>query len=194
MLAAELGKCFVRALNDALAADVDPGASRHLAVHHQPLAIERVEILPGRPVRHEVGVGDQHARCVDMGAEHANRLAGLHQKRFVALEPLQGRGDTVEAVPVSRGAADAAIDHQFVGSLRHVRVEVVHQHPQRGFGEPAFCGQRGPMRRANDASVGEAGQAIIPEAAGGIMIVHPRWPAGYQHPPPPPPRQRPPTA
>ena len=69
-------------------ADVDPRAGRHLAVHHQALAIELVEVLPGRPVRHEVGVGDQHARRVGVGAEHADRLARLHQQRLVVLEPL----------------------------------------------------------------------------------------------------------
>ncbi len=64
VLAAHLDEGLVGALHDALRADVDPGAGRHLAVHHQPLAIELVEVLPGRPVRHEVGVGDQHARRV----------------------------------------------------------------------------------------------------------------------------------
>ena len=44
MLAAHLGEGFVRALNDSLAADIDPAAGRHLAVHHQALAIERVEM------------------------------------------------------------------------------------------------------------------------------------------------------
>ena len=41
-------------------------------------------MLPGRPVRHQVGVGDQHARRVRVGAEHADRLARLHQQRLVA--------------------------------------------------------------------------------------------------------------
>ena len=44
-------------------------------------------MLPGRPVRHQVGVGDQHARRVGMGAEDADRLARLHQQRLVRLEP-----------------------------------------------------------------------------------------------------------
>ena len=64
-------------------ADVDPGPGGHLAVHHQALAIELVEVLPGRPVRHEVGVGDQHARRVGVGAEDADGLARLHQQRLV---------------------------------------------------------------------------------------------------------------
>ena len=54
MLAAHLDKGLVGTLHDALAPDIDPGSGRHLAVHHQALAIELVEMLPGRPFRHQV--------------------------------------------------------------------------------------------------------------------------------------------
>ncbi len=84
MAPAHLDEGLVGALHDALAADIDPGARRHLAVHHQALAIELVEMVPGRPMRHQVGIGDQHARRVLVGAEHADRLARLHQQRLVA--------------------------------------------------------------------------------------------------------------
>ena len=67
MLAAHLDESLVGALNDALRADIDPRARGHLAVHHQALAIELVEMVPGRPVRHEVRVGDQHPRRVRRG-------------------------------------------------------------------------------------------------------------------------------
>jgi hypothetical protein len=115
VLAAGLGKGLVGALHDALGADVDPAAGRHLAVHHQALAVEFVEVLPGGPVRHQVGVGDQHARRVGMGAEHAHRLAALHQQGLVLAQAAQAGQDLLEAVPVARGLADAAIDHQRVG-------------------------------------------------------------------------------
>ena len=121
VLAAHLDEGLVGALHDALAADVDPRAGRHLAVHHQALAIELVEVLPGRPVRHQVGVGDQHARRVGVGAEHADRLAGLHQQRLVVLELAQRRDDAVEALPVARGAADAAVDDELVRASRRPR-------------------------------------------------------------------------
>ena len=88
MLAAHFGEGLVGALNDALGADVDPRSGRHLAVHHQALAIEFVEMVPGRPFRHQVRIGDQHARRVGMGAEHADRLARLDQQGLVALQPL----------------------------------------------------------------------------------------------------------
>ena len=66
VLATRFGKRLVRALHDALAADVDPRAGRHLAEHHQALAIELVEVLPRRPMRDQVRIGDQHARRVRM--------------------------------------------------------------------------------------------------------------------------------
>ena len=94
-------------------------------------------------MRHEVGIGDQHARRIGMGPEHADGLAGLDQQRLVVLQPLQRRDDAVEAFPVARGAADAAIDHELLGPLGHFGVEVVHQHAHRRFGEPALAAEIG---------------------------------------------------
>ncbi len=107
MLAAGFHEGLVGALNDPLRADIDPRAGGHLAVHHQALAIELVEMGPVGPVRDEVRIGDQHARRIGMGAEHADRLAGLHQKRLLVRERLQRRDDGVEVVPGSGGATDA---------------------------------------------------------------------------------------
>ena len=109
---AHLGEGLVSALHDALAADVDPGAGRHLAVHRQALAIELVEVLPGGPVRHEIGIGDEHARRIGVRREHADRLAGLHQQGLLLGQSLQRLDDAVVAIPVARGAADAAVDDQ----------------------------------------------------------------------------------
>ena len=125
---------LVGALHDALRADVDPRAGRHLAEHHQPMAVEFVEMLPGGPMRHEVRVGQQHARGVGVRWKHADRLARLDQQRLVVFEPAKRFDDLVEAGPIARGPADAAVDHQVLGPLGHVGVEVVHQHPQRGLG------------------------------------------------------------
>ena len=52
VLSPHLHKGLVGALHDALTADVDPAAGGHLAVHHQALAIELVEVFPVGPVRH----------------------------------------------------------------------------------------------------------------------------------------------
>jgi hypothetical protein len=83
------------------AADIDPRASRHLAVHHQPLLIELVEMVPVGPVRHEVGIGDQDARRVLVRTKHADRLARLDEQGLVVLELCAARDDAVEALPVS---------------------------------------------------------------------------------------------
>ena len=78
------GERLVRALQDALGADVDPRARGHLAVHGEAELLEAAELGPGGPVAHEVGVGDEHPRRPLVRAEHADRLAGLDEHRLVA--------------------------------------------------------------------------------------------------------------
>ncbi len=157
MSAPDLDEGLVGALHDALAADIDPGARRHLAVHHQALTIELVEMVERRPVRHDVGVRDQHARRVGVGPEHADGLAGLHQQRLVGFELAQGRNDPVKAVPVAGGAADAAIDDELARALRDIRIEIVHQHAQGRFGQPA--------PGADVAAAGSTDGAVIVQSA-----------------------------
>jgi hypothetical protein len=153
MLAAGLDKGFIGTLHDALRTDIDPRTGRHLAVHGKALLIQLVEMIPVRPVRHEVGIGDQDARRVLMGAEHADRLAGLHDEGFILVQILQRRDDTVEIVPGAGGAADAAINHQLMRALGHVRVEIVHQHAQRRFRHPAFGIEVSALRRADITNI-----------------------------------------
>src|SRR5207245_11374695 len=71
MLTAHFGERLVGALDDALRADVDPAAGRHLAVHHQPLAIEVVEHVPVRPFGDEGGLGDEHPGPIVVSAAQA---------------------------------------------------------------------------------------------------------------------------
>ena len=178
VLAAELGKRLVRSLHDALRADVDPRAGRHLAVHHQPFAVELVKVLPRRPVRDEVRVGDHDARRIGVRAEHADGLAGLDRERLVVAQALQLGDDPVERGPVARGLADPAVDHEIVRPFGDLGIEVVHQHPQRGFGLPVAGAQRAPARRADRArelvdqsgalrrdTPGRDGAAPVPSAA-----------------------------
>ncbi len=170
---AGLDEGLIGALDDALAADIDPGAGGHLAVHHQALGVEFVEMLPGRPVWHQVGVGDQHARGILMRAEHTDRLAGLHQQRLVGLQFAQALYDGVEAVPVARRPADAAIDDQLFRLLGHLGVEIVHQHPQRRLGGPRFSRNFGAAGAANLAGVGGKTRRRHdgPPAVGCVQIV-----------------------
>ena len=71
-------------------------------------------------------------------AEDADRLARLDQQGLVVVEPLERFDDLVEALPVARRAADAAVDDEALRVLGDLVVEIVHQHPHRGFGRPAL--------------------------------------------------------
>ncbi|OIQ70673.1 hypothetical protein GALL_477130 [mine drainage metagenome] len=161
VLAAHLHEGLIGALHDPLGADIDPGAGGHLAVHGQTRAIELVEVVPGRPARHQVRIGDQHAGRVGMGAEHPDRLAGLHQQGLVVLQTPQGLDDLVVALPVAGGAADAAIDHQLLGPFGHVGVQVVHQHAQRRLGQPALRREGRAGRGTDDAGGIETGHGVL---------------------------------
>ena len=149
--ARDLGEALVGALHDALAADVDPGARRHLPVHRQPERLEPPELVPVRPLADEVGVRDQHARRPFVGAEHADRLARLDEHRLVVAERAERVDDRVEGLPRARRLARAAVDHELVRPLRHVRVEVVHQHPERRLLLPAAAGELAAARRVHGA-------------------------------------------
>src|SRR5215211_8776318 len=60
-LARERRERLVRALQDPLGPDVDPGPGGHLAVHHQPGLLELAEHIPRRPLADEIRVRDQDA-------------------------------------------------------------------------------------------------------------------------------------
>ena len=152
MPARELGECFVGALQDALCADVDPAARRHLAVHRQAAILEIAEALPRRPCRHEQRVGDEDARRPGMRAEDGDGFAGLDDQRLVVLEAMQSADDGVEGVPAASGATGAAIDHEIVGTLGDIGIEIVHQHAERGFLRPSFAGHRRASGRADMAA------------------------------------------
>ena len=102
------GEGLERALEDPLGADVDPGAGGHLAVHRQAEVLEPAELLPVRPVAHQVGVRDQHARRPLVGAHHADGLAALHEQRLVVLERGQSTDDRVVGLPRPGGTGKAA--------------------------------------------------------------------------------------
>ena len=61
--------------------------------------------------------------------------------------------DRVERLPAAGGAAGAAVDHEVLGVLGDLGVEVVHQHPQRGFLLPALAGDLGAARGADGAGL-----------------------------------------
>ena len=127
---------LVGALQNALGADVDPGPGGHLAVHHQAGGFEAAEFGPGRPVAHQVGVGDQHTRRPLVRPEHADRLSRLHQEGLVVGEVAQRRHDGVVGGPRPCRATGAAVHHEVLGPFGDLGIKVVHQHSQRRLGLP----------------------------------------------------------
>ena len=87
------------ALQDALGGDVDPGASGHLAIHHQPFGLEAAKLRPVGPVTDEIGVCDQHSRGPLMGAEDSDGLAGLHEQGLIGSKVGEGLDDRVVRRP-----------------------------------------------------------------------------------------------
>ncbi len=110
-------------------------------------------MLPIGPMRHQVAVGDQHARRIGVGAENTHRLARLHEQGLVAAERRQRADDGVIALPIARRAADTAIHHEFFGLFGNLGVQIVHQHAQWRFGLPGPRRQRGAACGAHQAGV-----------------------------------------
>ena len=102
---------FVGALQNALGGDVNPGASGHLAVHHQAFVVELAEVLPVRPVAHQVGVRDQHAWRPFVSAQHADWFTGLHQQGLIGFEILEDVNNGVERFPVTGSFTGATVNH-----------------------------------------------------------------------------------
>ena len=76
-----------------------------------------------------------------MGGKDGDRLAGLDEERVFRAEALEFANDGVEAFPVARGTADAAIDDEVLRALGHFGIEVVHQAAEGGFLLPAFAAE-----------------------------------------------------
>ncbi len=134
---------LVRALQDALRADIDPAAGRHLAVHGEAQRFEPPELVPVGPVRHDHGVGDEDPGRLGVGLEHGHRFARLDDEGLVVLELLQAGHDGPVGLPVAGRFAGAAVDDELGRLLGHLRVQVVHEHPQGAFLRPALGQQAG---------------------------------------------------
>ena len=80
---------FERTLHNSLAADVDPRAGSHLAVHGQAQTFEAIELAVIVPLANEIRVRDKNTRCFIVGLEFAHWFAGLDQKRLVVFELAQ---------------------------------------------------------------------------------------------------------
>ena len=140
---------LVRALQNSLAADVDPAARRHLAEHRQAERLEPAELVPGRPARDEQRVRDQDARSRRARPEDADRLAALDEQGLVVAEREQRPDERAQRLRVAGSLARAAVDDELLGPLRDLRIEVVQQHSQRRLRRPRARVQLGATRRAD---------------------------------------------
>ncbi len=52
--------------------------------------------------------------------------------------------------PVARGVPRAAVDDQLIGAFGDLRIEVVHQHPERAFLMPTLAGNVWPAGCSNN--------------------------------------------
>ncbi|MEY9488179.1 hypothetical protein RKD26_003973 [Streptomyces calvus] len=174
LLRGDGGEGLVGALEDALRADVDPGAGGHLPVHGQAEGLQTAELLPVGPVADEVGVGDEDARRPLVGLHDADGTAGLDEHGLVLLEGLQRADHGVEGAPVAGRLAGAAVDDQLVGVLGDLGVEVVLQHPQGGLLLPSQGARFGAARRSDGAGSGHG----LPPAACSRLLRGPGGPTG----------------
>jgi len=131
-----LGEGLVGALQDALRADVDPRARRHLAVHREAEGLEPPELVPRGPVRYEVGVREKDARGILVRAKDPHRLPGLDEERLVVAQTAQLVEDRREAGGISRGLARSSVNDEILPALGHLGIEVVQKHPVRSLREP----------------------------------------------------------
>ena len=180
VLAGRLGERLVRALQDALGPDVDPGARRHLAVHHQAGLLELPEDLPGRPFPDEVRVGDEDPWCPLVGPQDTHRFAGLDEQRLVVAELAQFPDDGVEGVPAPGRAAGAAVDDQMIRVLGDLGIEVVHEHPEGRLLRPAAAGQLRAAGRADGTGSGHA-LSLLPQPGHEQFAKVPRADRGDRH-------------
>ena len=68
-----------------------------------------------------------------MRAKDGNRLPALDEQRLVIAESFESRDNGVERLPAPRRPSRPAVDHKVIRTLGDIRVQVVHDHPQRGF-------------------------------------------------------------
>ena len=78
-------------------------------------------LFPGRPLRNEEAVGEEHSRRIFVGFEDGDRSATLDQQGLVGLEALQRLDDRVIVRPAARRLTRAAVNDQVVGIFGYLR-------------------------------------------------------------------------
>ena len=158
--AASSAKRLVGSLQDPLGPDVDPGARRHLAVHRQAGRLELARMSPSRPTSGtSIALEIRTRGRIGWVRKTPTGLPDWIRSVSSSSSARRVRDDRVEALPLPGGLAGAAVDDQLLGPLGHLRVEVVHQHPQGGLLRPALAGDRGAASGPNFGDRGR-GHAI----------------------------------
>ena len=151
MFASGSSERLERALHDSLATNVNPRTGGHLSVHRQAEPFEAIELGVVVPLSDQIRICDQNARRSLVRPKFADRFSRLHEKGLVVFELAQRPNHRVESFPASGSAPGSAVNHEAIRILGYIRIEIVHQHPHRGFLMPAFATALGAARGVDDS-------------------------------------------
>src|ERR1700730_9345284 len=96
---------------------------------------------------YEIGIAEQYARRIFVGAEDGYGFSRLYEQRFVRDEVLEGANDGMKTCPFPPSFTGPAIDDQIVGFFSDLGIEIIHEHAQRGFLLPTLAGDFGSAGR-----------------------------------------------
>ena len=128
MHAARVQERIVRAVHDALRADVHPAARRHLPVVGDTHLLRNLPVLRIVELADHERIRDDDARRRRLRREQAERIAALHHERLMIRHDLKILLDETVLKPVMADAARLAVRDELVGIKTDLEVEVVVDH------------------------------------------------------------------
>ena len=128
MHAARVQERIVRAVHDALRADVHPAASRHLPIVRDAHLLRDLPVLRIVELTDHERIRDDDARRRRLRREQAERIAALHHERLMIRHDLKILLDETVLEPVVADAARLAVRDELVGIKTDLEVEVVVDH------------------------------------------------------------------
>jgi hypothetical protein len=121
-----------------------------LSVHRQAGALEAIELIVIGPMPDKILIGYEDSRSFVVSSEFADWFARLNKQRLVVLQLAQAADNRFVSIPAPGRAAGPAVNDQPIRILRHSRIEIVHQHPHRGFLMPPFASEFISLIRVDD--------------------------------------------